>query len=70
MIGHVGGIPIEELLLPFLAGSGTMLWVAVRARFARATTGGAAQDVAVRSGRSERPRRGRFQMNETDRSQR
>ena len=40
MIGHVGGAPIEELLLPFLATSGTMLVVAAKVTFTRATRRG------------------------------
>jgi hypothetical protein len=36
MIGHVGGAPIEELLLPFLASSGTMLVVAAKVTFGKA----------------------------------
>jgi hypothetical protein len=37
MIGHVGGVPIEELLLPFLASSATMLAVAAKVAFGTAT---------------------------------
>lgn len=37
LMGHIGGAPIEELLLPFLATSGTMLVVAARVTFTRAT---------------------------------
>jgi hypothetical protein len=37
MIGYVGGVPIEELLLPFLASSATMLVVAAKVALSRAT---------------------------------
>ena len=40
MIGHVGGAPIEELLLPFLATSGTMLVVAAKVTFSKAAKRG------------------------------
>ena len=32
---HVAGVPVEELLVPFLATGGTMLLVAARAAIAR-----------------------------------
>ena len=35
VIAHVGGAPVEELLLPFLTTGGTMLLVAVRLAFVR-----------------------------------
>jgi hypothetical protein len=34
-IAHVAGAPVEELLLPFLATSGTMFLVAARVAFTR-----------------------------------
>jgi len=37
VIGHVGGAPIEELLLPFLASSATMVVIAAKVTFSRAT---------------------------------
>jgi hypothetical protein len=40
VIGHVGGAPIEELLLPFLASSGTVLVIAAKVAFSRATKRG------------------------------
>ena len=40
MIGHVGGAPIEELLLPLLATSGTTLVVAAKVTFSRAVKRG------------------------------
>ena len=40
MIGHVGGAPIEELLLPFLATSAPMLMVAAKITFSRAAKRG------------------------------
>ena len=36
MIGHVGGAPVEELVLPLLA-SGTMVLLAAKAYITRAT---------------------------------
>lgn len=36
MTGHIGGAPIEELLVPFLASSGTLLLLAAKATFSRA----------------------------------
>ena len=40
MIGHLGGAPIEELLLPVLASSGAMLVIAAKVTFSRATKRG------------------------------
>jgi hypothetical protein len=37
MTAHVGGAPVEEMLLPFLFTSGPLLVVAARAAFSRAT---------------------------------
>ena len=34
LLAHVGSLPVEELLFPFLAGGGTWLAVAVRLRMA------------------------------------
>jgi hypothetical protein len=36
VIAHVGGAPVEETLLPFLATSGSMFFLAARLAFARA----------------------------------
>jgi hypothetical protein len=36
-LAHVAGAPLEELLLPVLAGGGTMLAVAARLAFRRLT---------------------------------
>ena len=38
MIGHIGGVPLEEIVLPLMSGVGTTLLVAlsrVRARIRR-----------------------------------
>jgi hypothetical protein len=36
VIAHIGGAPVEETLLPFLATGGSMFFLAVRLAFARA----------------------------------
>jgi hypothetical protein len=37
-IAHVGGAPVEEVLLPFMTTGGTMLLVAARLAFVRVKT--------------------------------
>jgi hypothetical protein len=40
MIGHIGGVPIEEFLLPFLVSTGTVLLAAAKGMFSRTATRG------------------------------